>query len=139
MSKSTWIYFIISFVVIIALVLVALLIFVPQNAPKSLEVLKEYEEISESDFSYTHTKDVPQENLKETYGITSEDIKEGKSAKMYKQGNTDPFTSETSEASTNPNPGTGTEGNSGADKGGEVNKKSDDKDKTNLPNSAEDK
>lgn len=139
MSKSTWIYFGISLVVIIALVLVALLIFVPQNAPTSLEALKEYEEITESDFSYTQTKDVSQEKLKETYGITSEDIKEGKSAKLYKQGNTDPFAGGNSDTGTSPNQGTGTEAGSGAGDGTEGNEKGSGKTTPNVPSSAEDK
>lgn len=91
MSRNSWIMFGMVAVVIFSLLLVALLIFVPQSQPITNASIDDYESISESEYSYTQSKDISEEAMKETYSITSEDINEGKSSKLYKQGNTDPF------------------------------------------------
>lgn len=101
MGRNSWIMFGMVAVVIISLLLVALLILVPQSRPVSDGVAKEYEGISESEYSYTQSKDISEETMKETYSITSEDIKEGKASKLYKQGNTDPFADVAGEGSNN--------------------------------------
>jgi len=91
MSRNSWIMFGMVAIVIISILLVALLILVPQGEPISEGVVNDYEKIVESEYSYTQSKDISEDAMKETYGITSEDIKEGKASKLYKQGNTDPF------------------------------------------------
>ncbi len=101
MSRNSWITFGAVAIVIISMVLVALLILVPQSRPVSDGVINEYEKISDSEYSYTQSKDISEENMKETYSVTSEDINVGKSSKLYKQGNTDPFADVKGEASNN--------------------------------------
>lgn len=98
MGRNSWIMFGLVAIVIISILLVALLILVPQSRPISNGVMEDYEKISESEYSYTQSKDISEETMKETYGITSEDIKEGKASKLYKQGNTDPFADVASDA-----------------------------------------
>ena len=91
MSRSSWIMFGMITIVVISVLLVALLILVPQNQPITTGAVNEYEKIAESEYSYTQSKDISEEAMKETYSVTTEDIQEGKSSKLYKQGNTDPF------------------------------------------------
>lgn len=91
MSRNSWIMFGMVAIVLISIVLVALLILVPQSEPIADLSLEEYENIDPSDYSYTQSKDITKEAMKETYSVTTEDVKEGKASKLYKQGNTDPF------------------------------------------------
>lgn len=91
MGRNSWIMFGMVAIVIISIVLVALLILVPQSEPIASVSLEEYETIDHSDYSYTQSKDITKEAMKETYSVTTEDVKEGKASKLYKQGNTDPF------------------------------------------------
>lgn len=91
MGRNSWITFGILAVVIISIVLVALLILVPQGGPVTVDIYDDYSLLNKTDYTFTSSKDISEENMKETYTITSEDIKEGKAAKIYKQGNTDPF------------------------------------------------
>ena len=100
MGRNSWIMFGMVAIVIISILLVALLILVPQSEPVVDASMDEYESIVESDYSYTQSKDISQEAMKETYSITTEDVKEGKAAKLYRQGNTDPF-AESSSTTTN--------------------------------------
>lgn len=106
MGRNSWITFGAVAIVIISIVLVALLILVPQSRPVSDGVIKEYEKISDSEYSYTQSKDISEEKMKETYSVTSEDINEGKSSKLYKQGNTDPFADVKGQTPSNNNTGT---------------------------------
>ena len=96
MGRNSWIMFGMVAVVIISLLLVALLILVPQSRPVSDGVTKEYEGITESEYSYTQSKDISEEAMKEIYSITTEDINEGKASKQYKQGNVNPFAAQAS-------------------------------------------
>ena len=91
MGRNSWITFGIVAVVIISIVLVALLILVPQSDPVTVDIYDDYNTLNKSDYTYTSSKDISEESMKETYTITSEDIQEGKASKIYKQGNTDPF------------------------------------------------
>lgn len=91
MNRNSWIMFGMVSIVIMTMVLVALLILVPQSNPLKDASIEEYEAINPSEFSYTQSKDISQEAMKETYSVTTEDVKEGKASKLYKQGNTDPF------------------------------------------------
>lgn len=91
MSRNSWIMFGMVAIVVISILLVALLILVPQSEPLTEGIVDDYEKIAESEYSYTQSKDISEEAMKETYSVTSEDIQEGKAAKLYKQGNTDPF------------------------------------------------
>ena len=101
MGRNSWIMFGMVAVVIISILLVALLILVPQSQPITNGNIDDYESISESEYSYTQSKDITEETMKETYSITSEDIKEGKASKVYKQGNTNPFADVASEGTGN--------------------------------------
>ena len=91
MSKNSWLVFGMVAIVVITMLLVALLILVPQTNPAIKENTNEYEQIVPSEYSYTQSKDISGDSLKETYTITPEDIKEGTASKLYRQGNTDPF------------------------------------------------
>ncbi len=91
MGRNSWIMFGMIAIVIMSILLVALLILVPQSRPITSGVGEDYEAITQSEFSYTQSKDISTDAMKETYSITTEDIEEGKSSKLYKQGNTDPF------------------------------------------------
>lgn len=103
MSRNSWIMFGMIAIVIISIVLVALLILVPQSGPIGNAGIEEYEAIDPSEFSYTQSKDISQEAMKETYSVTTEDVKEGKASKLYKQGNTDPFADPSTSENTNTN------------------------------------
>lgn len=138
MSKNSWIMFGMIAVVIISIVLVALLILVPQSNPAINNTVEEYESITKTDFSYTQSKDISEESMKETYSITSEDVKEGKASKTYKQGNTDPFAVPQASSSTNTsNNGTSNSGVSNTGENGANNTGSTTK--NDKPVSAEDK
>ena len=89
MSKNLWITLIA--IVIISIVLVALLILVPQGGSTIINVYDENSSFEKSDYTYTQSKDISEDAMKEIYTVTSEDIKEGKSSKLYNQGNVNPF------------------------------------------------
>ena len=110
MGRNSWITFGIVAVVIISIVLVALLILVPQGDPVKVDIYDDYRTLNKSDYTYTSSKDISQEAMKETYTITSEDIKEGKASKIYKQGNTDPFTAASDATGNAQTSGSGTAG-----------------------------
>lgn len=113
MGRNSWIMFGVIAVIVISLVLVALLIFVPQGQHTVVDIYDEYGNFDQSDYTYTKSKDISEEAMKETYSVTSEDIKEGKAAKIYKQGNTNPFAAATdSTAGGNSSSGSGSGGNS---------------------------
>lgn len=114
MSRNSWIMFGMIAVVIISILLVALLILVPQSQPITEGVIDDYEKISESEYSYTQSKDISEEAMKETYSVTSEDIKEGKTSKLYKQGNTDPFADINSSTSDSTSSGSSSTGSASA-------------------------
>lgn len=138
MSKNSWIMFGMVAVVLISIFLVALLILVPQSNPIVVSGIEEYKSITEADFTYTSSKDISGENLKETYSITSEDVNEGKASKVYKPGNTDPFADQkatSSDTTNNSNSGTSNSGGSNANQSTTNNNTST----TNKPISAEDK
>lgn len=99
MGRNSWIALGVIAIVIIAIVLVALLILVPQESPVTVDIYDDYSSFDESDYTYTQSKDISEENMKEIYSVTSEDIKEGKSSKLYKQGNTNPFADQASSES----------------------------------------
>ena len=127
MGRNSWIMFGMIAIVIISILLVALLILVPQSEPIVDANMDDYESIVESDYSYTQSKDISQEAMKETYSITTEDVKEGKAAKLYRQGNTDPF-AESSSTTTNGattnngnNQGSGSENSGTTNNGGSTN------------------
>lgn len=113
MGRNSWIMFGMVAIVIISILLVALLILVPQSQPIAEGIVDDYEKISESEYSYTQSKDISEEAMKETYSITSEDIKEGKASKLYKQGNTDPF----ADVSSSDTAGKGSNSSSGSSSG----------------------
>lgn len=113
MGRNSWITFGILAVVIISIVLVALLILVPQSSPITVDIYDEYGTLDKSDYTYTSSKDISEETMKETYTITSEDIKVGKASKIYKQGNTDPFAA-VSEGTTGNTTNTGNSSGSGS-------------------------
>ena len=108
MGKNSWIVFGMVAIVIISIVLVALLILVPQGNPVTIDIYDDYSSFNESDYTYTQSKDISEETMKETYTVTSEDINEGKSSKLYKQGNTNPFAEVAGEGTTS---GSGASGN----------------------------
>ena len=62
-------------------------------------------------YKYTKSKDISEETMKETYSVTSEDINEGKSSKLYKQGNINPFASAEETAGGNKTDGSGSNKN----------------------------
>lgn len=116
MGRNSWITFGILAIVIISIVLVALLILVPQSSPIAVDIYDDYNSLDKSDYTYTSSKDISEEAMKETYTITSEDIQEGKSSKIYKQGNTDPFADaggETTGGNNNSQTSSGTAGSTG--------------------------
>ena len=108
-------------IVIISILLVALLILVPQSEPVVDASMDEYESIVESDYSYTQSKDISQEAMKETYSITTEDVKEGKAAKLYRQGNTDPFAESSSKTTNGSTTNNGNNQSSGSENSGTTN------------------
>ena len=111
MGRNSWITFGIVAVVIISIVLVALLILVPQSNPVTIDIYDDYKTLNKSEYTYTSSKDISEEAMKETYTITSEDINEGKASKIYKQGNTDPFAAASDGTTNNGNTqGAGTAG-----------------------------
>lgn len=115
MGRNSWITFGIIALVIISIVLVALLILVPQGNPTTIDIYDEYNKLDKSDYTYTSSKDISEDTMKETYTITSEDIQEGRASKTYKQGNTDPFAAAASDTTAQNNgnaQGSGTGGSS---------------------------
>jgi len=108
MGRNSWIMFGMIAIVIISIVLVALLILVPQGEPTTIDIYDDYGSFNESDYTYTQSKDISEDAMVETYSVTAEDIKEGKSSKLYKQGNTNPFADVTSGSGTSNNTGVGT-------------------------------
>lgn len=116
MGRNSWIALGVIAIVIISIVLVALLILVPQESPITVDIYDDYSSLNESDYTYTQSKDISEENMKEIYSITSEDIKEGKSSKLYKQGNVNPFADQASSESGSGSSGSGnsSSGNGGA-------------------------
>lgn len=121
MGRNSWIMFGMVAIVIISILLVALLILVPQSEPIVDASMDEYESIVESDYSYTQSKDISQEAMKETYSITTEDVKEGKAAKLYRQGNTDPFAESSSTTSNGATTNNGNNQGSGSENSGTTN------------------
>lgn len=121
MGRNSWIMFGMVAIVIISILLVALLILVPQSEPVVDASMNEYESIVESDYSYTQSKDISQEAMKETYSITTEDVKEGKAAKLYRQGNTDPFAESSSTTSNGATTNNGNNQGSGSENSGTTN------------------
>lgn len=121
MGRNSWIMFGMIAIVIISILLVALLILVPQSEPVVDASMDEYESIVESDYSYTQSKDISQEAMKETYSITTEDVKEGKAAKLYRQGNTDPFAESSSTTSNGATTNNGNNQGSGSENSGTTN------------------
>ena len=112
MGRNSWITFGILAILIISIVLVALLILVPQGNPTTVDIYNDYNSLDKSEYTYTSSKDISEEAMKETYTITSEDIQEGKASKIYKQGNTDPFAEAVSEDNSQTSAGGfGTSGN----------------------------
>ena len=97
MAKNSWITFGVIAIVVIAIVLVALLILVPQGETTLVNVYNENNSFDQSKYTYTQSKDISEDAMKEIYSVTSEDIKEGKSSKLYNQGNVNPFAAATSE------------------------------------------
>lgn len=122
MGRNSWIMFGMIAIVIISILLVALLILVPQSEPIVDADMDDYESIVQSDYSYTQSKDISQEAMKETYSVTTEDVKEGKAAKLYRQGNTDPFadSNSTDSGATN-NSGNTSQNGSSTNAGGTTN------------------
>ena len=104
MGKNLWIMFGITVIVIVSILLVALLILVPQGKTAADANVGEYEKIVTSDYTYTQSKDINDDTVKDTYSITTNDIKDGKNIKQYKPGKTDPF----AEVVTNTNNGSNT-------------------------------
>lgn len=121
MGRNSWIMFGMVAIVIISILLVALLILVPQSEPVVDASMDEYESIVESDYSYTQSKDISQEAMKETYSITTEDVKEGKAAKLYRQGNTDPFAESSSTTTNGSTTNNGNNQSSGSENSGTTN------------------
>ena len=121
MGRNSWIMFGMVAIVIISILLVALLILVPQSEPVVDASMNEYESIVESDYSYTQSKDISQEAMKETYSITTEDVKEGKAAKLYRQGNTDPFAESSSTTTNGSTTNNGNNQSSGSENSGTTN------------------
>lgn len=121
MGRNSWIMFGMVAIVIISILLVALLILVPQSEPVVDASMNEYESIVESDYSYTQSKDISQEAMKETYSITTEDVKEGKAAKLYRQGNTDPFAESSSTTTNGSTTNNGNNQGSGSENSGTTN------------------
>lgn len=121
MGKNSWIVFGMIAIVIISIVLVALLILVPQGEVVKVDIYDDYNSFDEADYTYTQSKDISEEAMKEIYSVTSEDIKEGKAAKIYKQGNTDPFADKSSEKENSENNG-GSSGSGSSGTGGSSNK-----------------
>lgn len=107
MGRNSWIMFAMVAIVIISIVLVALLILVPQSEPTTINIYDEYTSLDEYEYTYTQSKDISEEKMKDTYSVTTEDIKEGKASKLYKQGNINPFAQVTS-----PSNGSGSSTNS---------------------------
>lgn len=91
MGRNSWITFGVIAIVIISIVLVALLILVPQGESTIVNVYDENSSFEQSDYTYTQSKDISEDAMKEIYTVTSEDIKEGKASKLYNQGNVNPF------------------------------------------------
>lgn len=132
MGRNSWIMFGMIAIVIISIVLVALLILVPQGEPSTIDIYDDYGSFNESDYTYTQSKDISEDAMVETYSVTSEDIKEGKSSKLYKQGNTNPFADVTSGTTSNGSSGTSSNAGTGTNSSGSGNQ-------TVTPYSAEDK
>ena len=91
MGRNSWITFGVIAIVIISIVLVALLILVPQGESAVVDIYGENNSFDQSDYTYTQSKDISEDAMKEIYTVTSEDIKEGKTSKLYNQGNVNPF------------------------------------------------
>ena len=98
MGRNSWIAFGMVAIVIIAIVLVALLILVPQSELVTVDIYDENSSFNSSDYTYTQSKDISEESMRETYSVTTEDIKEGKANKIYKQGNENPFSAVSQDA-----------------------------------------
>jgi len=112
MGRNSWVIFGVVAIVIISLVLVALLILVPQGNTTTIDIYEDFGSFDESDYTYTQSKDISEDALVETYGITTEDINEGKASKLYKQGNTDPFADVSGGNANSSNNNSGASGNS---------------------------
>lgn len=92
MSKSNWITFGISVVVLATIVVIALMILLPQQSVVLDASSIKYEGIKKSDYVYEQTKDITRDALVKEYTITSEQMDKFKDNKQYVSGNSDPFT-----------------------------------------------
>ena len=131
MGRNSWIVFGMTAIVIISIVLVALLILVPQGELTTIDIYDDYGSFDESDYTYTQSKDISEEGMKETYSVTSEDINEGKASKLYNQGNTNPFADVSAGSSGSSSNGSGTNSGTTSSSNGNTT--------TVTPYSAEDK
>lgn len=92
MSKNLWVICTAVVIVLISITLIALLVLLPQETPTQGIAGKQYEKISKQEYIYMPTKGITEEALIEEYKIGAESVREGKAAKDYDPGNTDPFT-----------------------------------------------
>lgn len=125
MSKSSIIIIIVFSIVIVSLAVIGLLLLIPQSVPVS-EKLNEYKGITKTEYTYEPTKNIQEEPEIQQYVITPENVTEGKAAKAYVPGKTNPFaagesTTGGSGTGGNTTGGTTNSGEGGSQSGGNTN------------------
>lgn len=101
MGKNSVIMIVISVVVTVSLAVIGLLLLIPQTVPVS-ETTEEYTGIKKSEYTYEPTKNIQEEPEIYQYVITTENVSEGKAAKTYVTGKTNPFALVGATETTNP-------------------------------------
>lgn len=90
-NKNYFITLGISVLVMITICVIVLMLMLPKQSSVAKGTIKEYEQISKSEYTFEATKDITSEPLTKQYSITAEDMTGFKSTSQYKTGNTDPF------------------------------------------------
>lgn len=81
----------ISVLVMLTISVIVLMLMLPKQSSIAKGTIKNYDNISKSEYTFEATKAISSEPLKKQYSITSEDMSGYKSSSQYKTGNTDPF------------------------------------------------
>lgn len=92
MVKKYVITFSISVLILFSISIILLMIMIPQQDPTMTGTIQNYQKVNPTDYTFTQTKDITQQNLVKEYTITSADLGTFKKYNQYVSGNSDPFT-----------------------------------------------